>query len=212
MEFDYIINNIKSAEVKTHPWRYINVDNFLKPEHLELLKDDWHSIDWKEHEVKKQKYERSWEEPNWVRDYYSKEKSKELKLFLSSQDVYLALQDKFDVKFPWEDIWVKRMFKRDDPLHGDISHTDIYINSYMVLQIFFPDQSYEQFGTVMQQYENQPFEDAVELPLHINSATMFVNTPDTWHAIKPGDRLRKSYIQRFLIKEGKEPSSFYHYS
>jgi len=212
MEFDYIIDNIKSAEVKTHPWRYINVDNFLKPEHLKLLIDDWHSIDWQEHEVKKEEYVRSWEEPNWVRDYFSAEHSKKLKEFLSSEKVYNELQNKFKVNFPWQNIWVKRMFKRDDPNHGDISHTDIHINSFMVLQIFFPDQSYEEFGTIMQKYEDEPFENAVELPLHINSATMFINTPDTWHAIKPGKRLRKSYIQRFLITEGKEPESFYHYS
>ena len=212
MEFDYIIDNIDKSEVKQQPWPYINTENFLKPEHLQLLIDDWHSIDWQEHEVKKEEYVRSWEEPNWVRDYYSKESSKLLKNFLSSEEVFNALQKKFGVSFPWENIWVKRMFKRDDPMHGDISHTDVHVNSFMVFQIFFPDQSYDEFGTILQKYEDEPYDQSVELPLYINSATMFVNTPDTWHAIKPGNRLRKSYIQRFLIKEGKEPESFYHYS
>jgi hypothetical protein len=97
------------------------------------------------------------------------------------------------------------MFKRDEPGHGDYSHTDITVNSHMVLQIFFPDCSYSDFGTVLQSYQEQPFAEAVELPLKINSATIFINTPDTWHAVKPGDRLRKSYIQRFLHREGYNP-------
>lgn len=211
MEFDYIVDNIKNADVKNEPWPYINTNNFLKLEHLQLLIEDWHSINWQEHEVKKQDYVRSWEEPNWVRDYFSKESSYELKNFLSSKKVFDALQEKFAVSFPWENIWVKRMFKRDDPGNGDYSHTDVCVNSYMVLQIFFPDQSYNEFGTVMQKYESQPINEAIELPMYINSATMFVNTPYTWHAVKPGNRLRKSYIQRFLINEGFEPESFDHY-
>ena len=205
MEFNYIIDNIHNAEVKHTPWPYINTENFLKTEHLQLLIDDWHSINWQKHKVKKEEYVRSWEEPNWVRDYFSKESSKELKNFLSSKPVFDALQQKFNVSQEWQNIWVKRMFKRDDAGQGDYSHTDITVDSHMVLQIFFPDQSYDEFGTVMQSYEAQPIEQAVELPMQINSATIFVNTPDTWHAVKPGNRLRKSYIQRFLFKEGHNP-------
>lgn len=205
MEFDYIIDNIKNAQLHTDPWPFVNTQNFLKLEHLQLLIDDWHSIDWHEHEEKKEEYVRSWEEPNWVRDYYSAEHSKDLKNFLSSKQVFDALQQKFDVGASWDNIWVKRMFKRDDDGQGDYSHTDITVDSHMVLQIFFPDRSYNEFGTVMQSYEAQPIEEAVELPMQINSATMFVNTPDTWHAVKPGKRLRKSYIQRFLFKEGHNP-------
>lgn len=205
MEFDYIIDKIDEAVVKTEPWPYIHLFDFLKPEHLQLLIDDWHSIDWDEHTEKKEEYDRSWEEPNWVRDYFSKESSIELKNFLSSQRVFDHIQKKFDVDQPWHNMWVKRMFKRDEPGHGDYSHTDITVNSHMVLQIFFPDCSYSDFGTVLQSYQEQPFAEAVELPLKINSATIFINTPDTWHAVKPGDRLRKSYIQRFLHREGYNP-------
>lgn len=205
MEFDYIIDNINKSEVKQQPWPYINTENFLKPEHLQLLIDDWHSIDWQEHEVKKEEYVRSWEEPNWVRDYFSAEHSKELKNFLSSEQIYNVLQNKFNINFKWQDIWVKRMFKRDNPGCGDYSHTDVWVDSYMVLQIFFPDRSYNEFGTVMQSYEEQPFNEAVELPMYINSATMFANNLNTWHAVRPGNRLRKSYIQRFLYKEGYNP-------
>lgn len=205
MEFDYIIDNIRKARVFTVPWPYINTDNFLKLEHLQLLIDDWHSIDWKLHEEKKEEYIRSWEEPNWVRDYFSAEHSKDLKNFLSSKEVFDEIQNKFDVDKNWENIWVKRMFKRDDPGHGDYSHTDVTVDSHMVLQIFFPDQSYNEFGTVLQKYEEESFDTAVELPMQINSVTMFVNTPTTWHAVKPGNRLRKSYIQRFLYKEGHNP-------
>ena len=57
----------------------------------------------------------------------------------------------------------------------------------------------------MQSYEEQPFNEAVELPMYINSATMFANNLNTWHAVRPGNRLRKSYIQRFLYKEGYNP-------
>lgn len=213
MEFDYIINKINSAQVIKSPWPYTSVDNFLKPEHLQLLKDDWHSIDWKEHEQKKQEYIRSHEEPNWVRDYFSTQQSKQLTEFLSSKDVFDAMEKKFNTSVDWNDIWIKRMYKRDDPFAVDESHTDVHcgVNSYMVLQIFFPDQEYKEFGTVLQEYYDQPISESVELPLKINSANMFVNTPDTWHTTKPGDRLRKSYIQRFVFKEGHEPESYYHY-
>jgi hypothetical protein len=213
MEFDYIIDKINSAQVIKSPWPYTSVDNFLKPEHLQLLKDDWHSIDWKEHEQKKQEYIRSHEEPNWVRDYFSTQQSKQLTEFLSSKDVFDAMEKKFSTSVDWNDIWIKRMYKRDDPFAVDESHTDVHcgVNSYMVLQIFFPDQEYKEFGTVLQEYYDQPISESVELPLKINSANMFVNTPDTWHTTKPGDRLRKSYIQRFVFKEGHEPESYDHY-
>ena len=71
MEFDYIIDKINNAEIVSKPWPYATMNDFLKPEHLELLKNDWHSIDWAEHEDKKKEYVRSHEEPNWVRDYFS---------------------------------------------------------------------------------------------------------------------------------------------
>ena len=115
------------------------------------------------------------------------------------------MQQKFDRWFDWNNIWVKRMFKRDDPGCGDYSHTDVWIHSYMVLQIFFPDQSYDQFGTVLQEYEHQPYDEAVELPLRRNQMSGFAYTLTTWHAVRPGNRLRKSYIQRFLYKDGHNP-------
>jgi len=205
VQFDYILDNIAKAELNLKPWPYITVENFLKEEHLQLLIDDWHSIDWLEHEDKKEEYIRNWEEPNWVRDYYSEEHSKELKNFLSSFEVFDIMQQKFDRWFDWNNIWVKRMFKRDDPGCGDYSHTDVWIHSYMVLQIFFPDQSYDQFGTVLQEYEHQPHDEAVELPLRRNQMSGFANTLTTWHAVRPGNRLRKSYIQRFLYKDGHNP-------
>lgn len=205
MEFDYIIDKIDEAVVKTQPWPYLTIDEFLKPEHLQMLIDDWHSIDWNEHTEKKEEYDRSWEEPNWVRDYFAKDKSNDLRNFLSTKKVFDAMQKKFKVNESWERVWVKKMFKRDDDGLGDYSHTDITVDSHMVLQIFFPDQSYSDFGTVLQSYEAQPISEALELPLQINSVTMFANTPDTWHAVKPGKRLRKSYIQRFLYKEGWNP-------
>ena len=139
---------------------------------------------------------------------------KELTEFLSSKDVYDAMEKKFGTTIDWNDIFIKRMYKRDDPFAVDESHTDVHcgVNSYMVLQVFFPDRSYYEFGTVLQEYFDQPIEESIELPLTINTANIFVNTPDTWHTTKPGNRLRKSYIQRFVFKEGHEPASFDHYN
>jgi len=213
MQFDYIQEKIKNAVVNHKPWPYITIKNFLSEEHLQLLVNDWHSIDWKQHEIEKLELERNWEQPNWVREFYSKQESKLLIEYLSTKEIFNCVEDKFGVSVDWNDIKVKPLFKRDDPWAADESHTDVHcgVNSYMVIQIFFPDKSYNEFGTVLQEYYDQPFEESLELPLIRNSANIFINTPETWHVVKPGDRLRKSYIQRFVFKEGHEPSDWDHY-
>jgi hypothetical protein len=177
----------KLTEISS-PWKLFYVDDILDQEFLKDLQTQFNLIDWDSFET----YDDADLESAWgailIQD--------KLRPRIGSPDLTAIIGGILGVDL--SDSSIRMTFKFDTPSHTLQSPHRDSRNSIATFQIFIQENSYLDGGTIMHSGNKNTFGDPVtELPLVTNSATIFFNTPYSWHSVQQRGYFRKSLLIRY---------------
>lgn len=180
--FDYLIYKVWKSEVGLVPYEYIYIENFLKPEHYNMLKEDW----------KQQTFEQV-DDDHCLQSGVS---DSPLINFLIGPAFYNILKQKLGATRDYSDIdkFVKN-FLWDKPEHYIGFHTDAKEKETIQFHIYMPDVDYDKYGTILTKDKERT--QIKEFPLKANALLVYGKNLTDYHYTEPGDRERKSLLVRF---------------
>lgn len=202
--FDYILEKISSADIKTYPYEHIWIEDFLSEDHYTILKNEFESVNW--NKIISDQPITYFDESLTIGDgsrkhcYSANPDDNNLFKFLYSKDFFEAIVTKFNSTSKWNDVSMAGiMFYYDTPETYIPPHRDGSKSRGSVFQfsLYCPDINYDRWSTILQTKKDKSH-GFVEYPMMKNSFLLYGLDPKiAFHSTEPGNRIRKQLLGRF---------------
>lgn len=164
-------------------WDLFYFENVLEQYALKVIQEEFNNVDW----TRRPNFGKAGKESSWAPVGIRTSK------YFKNQELTKLIGNILNINLTNCDIDIS--YKLDQS-HNELQdvHTDS-MDNIATFQVFIQDDSYSDGGTIAHGGDH-----TVELPLTNNSATLFLNTPQSFHSVKQRGYTRKSVLIRYKNK------------